>query len=209
MRSLTRLISDMSRYTIVVSFAICSSTLSFVTFATWIIVQARNVPLQWFMMILLLDGTINSVCLLFQFEFGKKHYKTICGKLHVKCEDRYVDRTNNKLQQVEYQLERIDNGDIAVSVSPSPAATPEPVFPSQLKSNVDFAINPDTNTSNNTKANDTISNDPTLTIPSTIEIQTNDKGSQETRINVQTQSTIDIVAQKSAEMELTNLTIKE
>ena len=106
MRFLTRLISDMSKYTILIAFAMVSSFIFILLLFVFVsFIDANFLVRQKYGIIALsIDNLVNSICLVLQFDFFKKVYKVICNKCHVKCEDRYTNETNkhnvNQLQRL-------------------------------------------------------------------------------------------------------------
>ena len=98
MRSLTRLISDMSKYTILFLVAICTSFIFTILFAIIVRgVDGNEFLIQKYAMFpFAIDNFLNCVALVLQFHSFKKYYKLICNKCHIKCEDRYTKETNKQ-----------------------------------------------------------------------------------------------------------------
>ena len=116
MRFLTRLISDMSKYTILISFAMASSLIFILLlFVLVSFVDANFLVRQKYGIIALsIDNLVNSMCLVLQFDFFKKVYKVICNKCHVKCEDRYTNETNKHNSS---QLQRLASRELGFKVN--------------------------------------------------------------------------------------------
>ena len=121
LRSLTRLISDMSKYTILVTISIISTTIFAILLTLFgVIIDPDNIGL--IIMFFLIDTFVNTICLILQFEISKKYYFLICGKSHALCEDRYTQRTNKKnlkhdhdtSDTVSYKLARLETGEIGL-----------------------------------------------------------------------------------------------
>ena len=115
LRSLVRLIGDMSKYTILVTFA----TISTFLFAVSIVLVNSLVGASFpppFGLLFSIDSAVNTACLVLQFEFYKKRYRFICSKPHTLCEDRYTRETNeeNKNNNNGYQLKRLQSGEIGI-----------------------------------------------------------------------------------------------
>ena len=121
MRYLTRLMSDMTKYTILVVCAILSTfVIALYLIVTFEIVDIRmNNTSQIAVMNVLccIDNCINCLCLYLQYKFSIKYYKKICHGCHRRCEDRYT-RTVNSLAsqdgdaQITPQLSRLNSGQI-------------------------------------------------------------------------------------------------
>ena len=115
MRHLTRLISDMSKYTILVLFALISSFVFIILMIfVRIIVENNNYFSLLARLIESFDCLVNCICLVLQFEFSKKYYKILCAKCHTKCEDRYTERTN---KQNDQKLQRLASGELGFQVN--------------------------------------------------------------------------------------------
>ena len=115
LKSLVRLISDMSKYTILVSIAICSTFLLAAELP--IMISGFNEDRFPYVAILfMIDSVINTICLVLQFVFYKKEYYCFCGKIHSLCEDRYTKKTNqeNKDKNNGYKLKRLESGEIGI-----------------------------------------------------------------------------------------------
>ena len=106
MRFLTRLIADMSKYTILIVFAMASSFICILLLLGIVSFMDANFLLRqkYGIIAFSIDNLVNSICLALQFHFCKKIYRKICNKCHVKCEDRYTNETNkhnsNQLQRL-------------------------------------------------------------------------------------------------------------
>lgn len=115
LKSLVRLINDMSKYTILVGVATFSTFL----FAVSCVIIAQGLGISFavpFGFFFLIDTVINTICLVLQFEYYKKHYFYLCGKIHRMCEDRYTRKTNAKNIQNNngYKLQRLKTGEIGI-----------------------------------------------------------------------------------------------
>ena len=118
MRQLTRLIADMSKYTILVTFAISSTFISVVvvTISTFNIgYQGRDkiYSLEYNGIIYGLDLVVNCICLILQFKAFKSNYLCFCNFCHGKCQDRYTNQTNKHNSQ---QLQRLPTGELIFKI---------------------------------------------------------------------------------------------
>ena len=118
MRYLTKLINDMSKYTILVSMAIISSFLfQLLVFLFVELINGTELVIQKYEMIpLIIDSLINCICLILQFDSYKKYYNIICIKCHLKCQNRYTNKTNMKMKNGQ-QLERLQSGELGFKVN--------------------------------------------------------------------------------------------
>ena len=116
MRYLTRLISDMSKYTILIIFAICSSVIMILLPVTVInLINTKEIIKQKYGISgLAIDNLINCICLILQFKSFKYYYKLICNKCHIKCEDRYTNETNKHNNN---QLERLQSRELGFKIN--------------------------------------------------------------------------------------------
>ena len=110
MRLLTRLISDMSKYTILVILLVTLSFLWTVVVCI-VVIEANDVFVgqsiaRFFESCLVLT---NCICLVLQFEFAKKNYQKMCSGLHKICENRYTKGINQKNKNS--QLQRLPSGE--------------------------------------------------------------------------------------------------
>ena len=120
MRYLTRLIKAMSKYTILVSFAVTTTFVIFLLAASILFLCFDNpdesiVGLMVTTMIFCIDAVVNAACLVLQFEFSKKIYAKICFKCHRKCENRYTTQANK--HHKDAQLIRLPSGEFGIQKS--------------------------------------------------------------------------------------------
>ena len=116
-RDLTRFMSDMSKYTILI---LVSLTSTFVTIIISLIVTfGFGANDSWMHCIVTTDALFNVVLLVLQFRFARKRYKCLCSKLHRKCEDRYTNETNEniKSQNIKSTLVRLPTGEIGFDIN--------------------------------------------------------------------------------------------
>ena len=118
MRQLTRLISDMSKYTILVIFAIISTFISVVLVASVtnsIGYEGRDriFALEYAGTIYGFDIIVNCICLSLQFKAFKSNYLCLCNICHRKCENRYTNQTNKHNSQ---KLLRLASGELGFKI---------------------------------------------------------------------------------------------
>ena len=118
MRQLTRLIADMSKYTILVTFAISSTFISVVV----VTITSSNIgyegrdkiySLEYNGIIYGFDLVVNCICLTLQFKAFKSNYLWLCNFCHGKCQDRYTNQTNKHNSQ---QLQRLPSGELIFKI---------------------------------------------------------------------------------------------
>ena len=152
MRNLNHLISDMSKYTILIITSLIS-TFVFLAISVCIYFTEYNKDenSSVTIMIISFDGLINCICLLFQFDFSKKYYKKICSKCHLICENRYTKETNKRVAKKgsKKRIERLTSGQIGL----------------RMDGNDDHDIETDVTTGNN-------GNDETQVAPIAMVVQT-------------------------------------
>ena len=123
MRYLTRLIQSMSRYTILISVAAGTTIIgTILTFSLMSLVFGFDGKKEMISTMVgstnaCCDALINMACLIFQFEFSKNVYFTICFKCHRMCEDRYTHQANKQQRQSQLQLVRLPTGAFGVQKS--------------------------------------------------------------------------------------------
>ena len=209
MRSLTRLINDMSKYTILISIAIISSFFTAIVMTT--LSFNDNTEFLWMQGGLLLDATVNCMCLLLQFEFAKGYYKRICGPLHIKCEDRYTKRANKQHINstgddnniVGFKLERLQTGEIGLSVTTPDASNDTQITQPPL--GIPESVSGGIGNNNNITSTNNIGGGgggASLSIPSTVGIDGKGKNDDKQAAISVSQNAITLIAQKSAEMQL-------
>ena len=118
MRHLTRLVSDMSKYTILITIAIISTFISFLTVSLIFFAFDDNTRNNIFSfgiakIIFSIDSLINCICLSFQFRSFKKDYLKFCNKFHRQCEDRYTNETN---KHNDTKLQRLASGELGFKI---------------------------------------------------------------------------------------------
>ena len=118
MRQLTRLISDMSKYTILVILAIISTFISVVLVASVsnsIGYEGRDriFSLEYAGVIYGCDVVVNCICLTLQFKAFKSNYLCLCNICHRKCENRYTNQTNKHNSQ---KLLRLASGELGFKI---------------------------------------------------------------------------------------------
>ena len=85
------MISDMTKYTILVCVAMTSTT--FVAVFP-IVVVVNDVDIIYFSTIISIDSFVNTVCLILQFKICKEFYFCFCNCLHKKCMQRTISNIN-------------------------------------------------------------------------------------------------------------------
>ena len=118
MRQLTRLISDMSKYTILVIFAIISTFISvilvvFVSNSIGYEGRDRIFSIEYAGIIYGFDVVVNCICLTLQFKAFKSNYLCLCNICHRKCENRYTNQTNKHNSQ---KLLRLESGELGFKI---------------------------------------------------------------------------------------------
>ena len=125
MRSITKLITDISKYTILISI---SFGLTFIFAVIMGVVAQTNVTKDvstWTGALLVIDNFINVFCSTMQFEVNKKeyNYKQFCSQSHSKCEDRYTRRVNKSVDSKrdgnggQVKLVRLETGEIGIELA--------------------------------------------------------------------------------------------
>ena len=123
MRQLARLISDMSKYTVLVAISIISSLTVLVLSVLWILIDPlktnRILRIKYNILIICIDSLINSICLILQFIFAKQMYKICCNKCHIMCENRYTKQTNQHTAGIDgaKKLTRLPSGALGFQVN--------------------------------------------------------------------------------------------
>ena len=102
-RKLSLMIRDMSKYTILVSIATCSSLLLMLFFLL-VGANAFDYAAQMAVILTIIDGIVNNSCLYLQFYFSRKAYRRFCISLTKYCESRYTKDINHKLKKGETLL---------------------------------------------------------------------------------------------------------
>ena len=98
MRNLNHLISDMSKYTILIILSLSSSFIFYtIGSIVAVLIYASNNNRSASIMVLTFDGLINCLCLIFQFDFSGKYYKKYFHQCHILCENRYTKETNKRV----------------------------------------------------------------------------------------------------------------
>ena len=90
------MISDMTKYTILVCVAMTSTT--FVALFP-IIVVGNDVDLIYFSTMISIDSFVNTVCLILQFKICKQFYFCFCNCLHKKCMQRTISNINKYVEK--------------------------------------------------------------------------------------------------------------
>ena len=118
MRTLTLIISDMSKYSILITIAILS------TFIVYFIGFILSNTISYYrnnriigIMTQSIDNIINCICLILQYKFARNKYKFLCNRCHLKCENRYTNDTNQKLASDannENELVRLTSGQLGL-----------------------------------------------------------------------------------------------
>ena len=139
LRSLTRLISDMSKYTILVAFASVSTFIFAILLIMVVVVIGVQIEAA-FMVLFMIDSVVNTTCLVFQFEFYKKSYFKFCGKCHKLCETRYTEKANNKNKQAAYKLKRLESGEIGIVEADVLATEPDMTTIGKSSNNASLSI---------------------------------------------------------------------
>ena len=139
LRSLTRLISDMSKYTILVAVASVSTFLFSVVLMICVLIIGIEAEAA-FMVLFMIDSAVNTTCLVFQFEFYKKRYFVFCGICHKLCETRYTEKANNKNKKAAYKLKRLESGEIGIVQADVLATEPDMATIGQSNNNASLSI---------------------------------------------------------------------
>ena len=121
MKSMSKLIGDMSKYTILVGIAIISTFI--LAIGTSIVLQLKNGGDIWFIPVFLLDNCINCCCLVLQFEVCKSDYIFCCQNNHKLCEDRYTKRVNQNAN-TDVKLKRLQSGEIGIEFAGGGSGAP-------------------------------------------------------------------------------------
>ena len=114
---LNKIISDMIKYTILIIFAMISTTIVGITIP--IIVSNGNIPTVYVRLIATIDMFINEICLLLQFKISRKYYKLLCKICINKCQQRLTKQINNNVKNFQkvssVELKVLPSGGIGVS----------------------------------------------------------------------------------------------
>ena len=119
MRNLNYLISDMSKYTILIAISLLSSFIFYaISSAVTVLIYPDNENRAVGIMIIAFDGLINCLCLIFQFDFSRKQYKKYFRQCHTFCENRYTNETNKRVARggSKKRLQRLPSGQIGLQV---------------------------------------------------------------------------------------------
>ena len=128
MHYLTRLISLMSKYTLLVGTAIASTfTVMLLLILDVIFVRGNINPYleeSIFRVFITIDALVNIICLALQFRFAKRYYLKICLVCHGKCENRYTNQTNDNSSN-SVVLQRLPSGELVFSVNKGNVEIPD------------------------------------------------------------------------------------
>ena len=117
MFDLNRLISDMTRFNILIGVAMISTTISAILSVLFDIFGWRRIYLFIF---ILLDLLTNNICLVLQFKMSRKFYKKLCFLLINKCQQRQTKQINQALDEMnllsKVSAARTPHGDIGFEI---------------------------------------------------------------------------------------------
>ena len=206
MRALSQLIGDMSKYTILITTAMVTSSIMIII--AMVITASSDVSSVWFFLIQSFDNCVNSICLVLQFYYFKKHYSLCCNKIDIKCQHRITKQVNKRVATqttLNYQLQRLPTGQIGMinnyNVDANPIQTEQPNLgtESNLKNNNGVTASIPVTTGD---VGGAISLSATV-LASNMSIGINDE--QKSDISPTTHSSIKLVAQKSAKLQLNDV----
>ena len=117
MFNLNRLVSDMTRFSILICVAMCSTMFQTVILVLYGFSGLLDIYIFFFT---LTDLLINNICLILQFKMARKYYKKFCFCFINKCQSRQVNKINKSLDEMnllsKMSLKRLPTGEIGFEI---------------------------------------------------------------------------------------------
>ena len=117
MFDLNRIISDMTRFSILIGVAAVSTVLIMIIL---VILSSLKTLSIYFAPLTLIDVIVNNICLILQFKMSRKFYKKFCICFIDKCQERQTKQINESISKMNLMssvsLKRLDSGDIGLEI---------------------------------------------------------------------------------------------
>ena len=101
MVSLNKIIHDMSKFTILITIAMTSSTLFAIILQ---IIRGNDLAGSYLGLCAGIDILVNDICLILQFKFARKYYKLLCKCCILQCEKRQTKGINNNVRNTDRKM---------------------------------------------------------------------------------------------------------